>query len=111
MLRRRLEVAADQREQPDEVVAVPVAVDVRLAEADPRPRSELPPERVRAPELDEDRRPVSVAEATPATVGVAQDDLPALERRERAEGEPAGDVGRDPHGRTDPCPGTSGGLR
>ena len=97
--------------QPDEVVAVPVAVDVGLAEADPGARSELAPEGLGPTELDEDGRAGSVAEAATAPVGIAQDDLAPLERLERAKREPPRDVGCEPHRFTEPRPGTNGGLR
>ena len=107
----RLEVAADQREEPDEVVAVPVAVDVGLAEADPGTGSELAPEGLRTAELDDHGRAGSVPEAASTAVGIAQHDLAPLERCEGTEREPPCDVGREPHRFTEPRPGTNGGLR
>ena len=64
-----LEVAAEQREEADEVLAVPVAVDVRLADADAGACTELVPEGVGTAELDEDRRPAAVTEASPCPSG------------------------------------------
>src|SRR5690349_2503667 len=107
-----LEVAADQREQPHEVGAIPVAVDVRLAETDARSPPDLGPEGVGPAELDDDRGACAIAEAPAPPVGVAKDDLPSLHGSEGPEREPSGNTGRDArHRSTEPRPGTKGGLR
>ena len=111
MLGRRLEIAADEREQADEVAAVPVAVDIGLAEADARARAELCPERVRPPDVDDDRRACAVAEAPAPPVRVTQDDLAPLKRIERTKRESPGDAWGEAHRFTEPRPATKGGFR
>ncbi len=106
-----VEVAAEQREEPDEVVAVPVAVDVRLAEADARAPRDLAPESGGAPHVHDERRAVAVAEAAAAPVGIAQHEGAAPQAAQRPEGQALGDAGGGAHRFTVPLPGTNGGLR
>ncbi len=111
VLGRGVEAAPEDREQRDEVVAVPVAVDVGLADPDPRATAELLPERLGATDVDEHGRPGSVAEAAPAAAREPEHDLAALDALERLQHEPLRQAPEHAHGRSDPLPGTNGGRR
>ena len=113
-----LEVAHDERDQAGEVVGVPVAGGVGLAEAEAG-RAREPAEDVVRGDGDDDR----VARPGPVHAPAREPQLEraVLEVVERADRRALGEAGPDPapggklaqhlaHRLTDPSPGTNGGL-
>lgn len=105
-----VEIPREELEERDEIVGIPVAVYIRLAEADPRPQRKLPPEIVRAMQVDDHPWPQPVTEPAAAAVRMAENDLPAPEAAEGLEGDPSRNASGHSHGLTVPRPGTKGGL-
>jgi len=117
--RGRIRIAEQQLEERDEVVRVPLARGVGLAQAELAARRE-PPEERSVVDLEAHRSPVP--EAPRSTAGKLDLEGAALEVVERAlqdgdrrslEDAAAGrdGLGSNTHGRTLPIPGTNGGLR
>ena len=86
------EVPAEEREQPHEVIAVPVAVDVRPGRDVIRVRNASFPREPRPADLDDIDGPVAVAEPAAATVWVPEHDLAAAQPVEGTEDDPPRDV-------------------
>ncbi len=105
-----VEAPTEEREQPRQIGAVPVAVDVGLAEPDPGPAAELLPHHVGPHEVDHDLGALPVPEPATAPVGIAQHDAASCHRLEGAEDEPPRGGAEDRHRRVVPFPGTNGGF-
>ena len=114
----RLEVAHDERDQAGQVVGVPVAGGVGLAEAEAG-RAREPAEDVVRRDGDDDR--IAPPGAVHAPAREAQLERAVLDVVERPDCGALGEAGSDPapggklaqhlgHRFTDPSPGTNGGL-